>query len=186
MLGVAEAMGVGLRFAVVAEAIAVAVELTLAAAVAVLVDVAVGLGVAVLVRVAEAVGVVVTVALAVGVGVGVVAGVGVAVPVAVGVGDGPPLPAKPTRLDIAAGTAAVASKITAVQATSAEVLTIRASPWATAVVVTTAFSKKARVPVVPKVTVAPGATFRTAPLPAATLLRTVPSGPSNSTPRSIG
>jgi len=106
-------------------------------------------GFAVAVGVGVFVGVVVGVRVAVGVG--VAAGVRVAVPVAVGVGDGPPLPAKPTRLDIAAGAATVASKITAVQATSAEVLTIRATPWATAVVVTTAFSRKACVPVVPKV-----------------------------------
>src|SRR5262249_51408202 len=100
-----------------------------------------------------------------GVTVGLRGGVTIDEPVGVRVGVAPDgaLAGNPTRLDIAAGGVTVESRISAVQVSCADVLTIRASPCAMPAVVITAVSRNALVPVVPKVTVAPGAALSTAP-----------------------
>ncbi len=63
---------------------------------------------------------------------------------------------------------------------------MRATPWPTPGMAMTEVSNSDADPVVPKVTVAPGATPRTAPLSAWMLLSTVPLAPSTSTPTLIG
>jgi hypothetical protein len=59
---------------------------------------------------------------------------------------------------------------------------MRAKPCATPAAVIDAVSRNADVALVPMVTVAPGATFNTAPLPPLMSLRSVPSGAKSSTP----
>ncbi len=131
-------------------------------------------------------GVAVCVEVGVGVTLGVALGKGApTVAVTVGVA-GTALALKPTRLDIAAGGVTLESSTTVAQVTCAEVLTMRANPCDTAVVVTTALSRNPVVPLVPKVTVAPAATFNTAPFPVEMVLCSVPSDPKISTPKSIG
>ncbi len=160
-------------------------------------EVGVQLGLAVLLGVVVGIDVPVEVLLGVGVTVSVEVGVGVSVGVALGscvpntvvvavaVG-GTALAPKPTRLDMAVGGATLESNTSAEQMTCVEVLTMRANPCETAAVVITALSRNPAVPLVPKVIVAPAATFNAAPFPAGMLLCRTPSGPKISTPTSIG